>query len=460
MKLSKKFFAMILVAIMCLGTVAPVPITPTLVQAKAKAPSSEAIHYVLDNGLMSVDAKGAFNPDAVVSGRDFAKSLRVLDSKFSAKLTKAPLTRELAVSTLRAYAKEKGIKANIAKVIGGQKRNPKSVLTRKQAAEMLMRYCTKIGSYPIQSLVGQSVDYSKSDNWLRVPKVTKAVDTVYIYPTVFIDASPDVPRIAPIDNASMRAGAEKMYQDQATAFEKYTNVFAPYYRQSNLIAITGKAGAELEAFQMQEQRTDIYGVLDYYFKHYNQGRPFIIAGHSQGSIMTKIVLGEYMQQHPEYYKRMVAAYIIGFSVTKDFLTEHPYLKFAKGADDTGVIVSWNTEGSGNKGQFNMVVSDGALAINPINWKRDNTYAPVEENLGSLVMNRETGKYEMTNGVADAQVDLERGVVICTTGRPFIAQTDFFGPASYHANDYDFYYVNIQENVGDRVKSFLKSIGRR
>ena len=35
-----------------------------------------------------------------------------------------------------------------------------------------------------------------------------------------------------------------------------------------------------------------------------------------------------MKKHPEYLKRMVAAYVIGFSVTKDFLKRNPHLKFA------------------------------------------------------------------------------------------------------------------------------------
>ena len=41
---------------------------------------------------------------------------------------------------------------------------------------------------------------------------------------------------------------------------------------------------------------------------------------------------------------MVAAYVIGFSITADDLKINPALKFAEGEYDTGVIVSWNTEG--------------------------------------------------------------------------------------------------------------------
>ena len=39
--------------------------------------------------------------------------------------------------------------------------------------------------------------------------------------------------------------------------------------------------------------TDITAALDYYFENYNQGRPFVIAGHSQGSAILRLVLKRY-----------------------------------------------------------------------------------------------------------------------------------------------------------------------
>ena len=311
-------------------------------------------------------------------------------------------------------------------------------------------------SYEIENLVGTPSDYSDENNWMKIPEITKEVDTFYIYPTVVADASEDVPDIVPIDYEPMRTNAQGVYEMQGTVYEESTNVFAPYYRQSNLIAIGNLRGDDLFQYQMQEQRTDIYAALDYYFENYNDGRPFILAGHSQGSIMSIIVLGDYMQAHPEYYERMVAAYPIGFSVTKEWLEEHPYLKFAEGADDTGVIITWNTEGPGNKGQDNIVVEEGAISINPLNWKRDDTYAGVDENLGSLVQNEETGEYEIKDGMGDAQVDTERGVVICTTDTDYVPAAEVFGPASLHRWDYGLYYVNIQKNVADRINSYMSN----
>lgn len=309
--------------------------------------------------------------------------------------------------------------------------------------------------YKMAELTGTASDYSDESNWLKIPELTKPVDTIYLYPTCNMDNSEGAEPICGIDDQAMRERAQKIYEAQATVFEESTNVFAPYYRQSNINYVAGMSSAELEKFQMNEQRTDIYTALDYYFEQYNNDRPFIIAGHSQGSIMVKIVLGEYMQAHPEYLERMVAAYPIGYSITTDWLELHPYLKFAEEAGDTGVIVSWNTEGPGNKGQDNLVVEEHAVSINPINWKRDETPADFSENLGSRMLNEQTGAYEIRMNVADAVLDQERGVVVCNSTEPFISAGTLFGPESYHNNDYAFYYENLKQNVALRVQNFME-----
>ena len=316
-------------------------------------------------------------------------------------------------------------------------------------------------AYEITDLVGTPTDYSDTNNWLNIPEITYDVDTIYIYPTVYASADPDAPSIVPIDNEQMKAGAQGNFKLNSIAFSHCTNVFAPYYRQSNLYAFSDMDGEELMAFQRNEQRTDVFAALDYYFEHYNEGRPYILAGHSQGSMMLKLVLREYMQAHPEYYKNMVAAYVLGFSFTKDDLAYNPNLKFAEGADDTGVVVSWNIEGPGNKNQHNLVVTEGAISINPINWKRDDTYAPAEDNLGTYIHSA-TGEYVQAPVKADAQVDTERGVVVCTTKElPFITDLDpaaelYFGPESYHNGDIPFYLDNLKENVKLRSEKFLEA----
>lgn len=309
----------------------------------------------------------------------------------------------------------------------------------------------------ITDLVGTPSDYSAEDNWMKIPEITHEIDTFYIYPTCYADDSADAKPICDINHTGMREGARQVYEDQATVYEESTNVFAPFYRQSNIFTVADMSNEELDQYHRNEQRTDIYAALDYYFENYNDERPFIIAGHSQGSIMIKIVLGEYMEAHPEYYERMVAAYPIGYSITTDWLEEHPSISFAESADDTEVVVSWNTEGPGNKGHKNLVVDENAISINPINWKRDDTYASFEENQGSRILN-EAGEYEIVKGLADAQIDTERGVVVCTSKEvTYSADSDLFGPESLHGSDYSLYYENLRENVAARVESYLRQV---
>lgn len=305
------------------------------------------------------------------------------------------------------------------------------------------------------------IDYSNAANWYKMPDITKDADTFFIYPTLYAAANEGEPDYAAIDDTEMIAGIGEVYQIQASAFEETTNLFIPYYRQASIKAEiasyiqTGSIDSALAATPLG----DIMAALDYYFENCNEGRPFIIAGHSQGAAIAKLVLKTYFRKHPEYYKRMVAAYIIGYSVTQEDLDEYPHLKFASGETDTGVIVSWNTEGQYNvdTDADNIVVLGGSIAINPLNWELDDTYAPASMNLGSLVMDEETGECEIKDIGADAQVNVKRGVVITNAdAEPVTDLTEYFGPQSFHTGDYSFYYMNIRNNTAKRIAAYKLS----
>ena len=320
---------------------------------------------------------------------------------------------------------------------------------------MVLSSCTNESDNPAPvdpESESKAPDYSDKNNWLRQPQATKDVDVFYVYPTEYSDDSEGASMFADINNKSLREAWEEVYQMQATAYEESANVFAPFYRQVNMASAIKLPREELNATFASTPKEDVFAALDYYFEHLNAGRPFILASHSQGSIMQSLVLAEYMKAHLEYLKRMIAAYVIGYSITEDYLKANLHLKFAKGADDTGVIISYNTEGAGNAN--NIVVLPGAISINPINWKRDETYASAEENLGGYIYNEKTGKLEIVPNAADAQINLERGVIITTTKamEPMPGPVPF-GMASYHSGDYAFYYNNIKENVATRIAAY-------
>jgi hypothetical protein len=307
------------------------------------------------------------------------------------------------------------------------------------------------------------VDYTSAENWLSAPvTITQPVDVFYLYPTSFQRAASDAPVIATIDDPGMRQRAQAAFARQATAFETSANIFAPYYRQADAQYTLALPLEEQDKVVGGIPAGDALAAFQYYLDHYNEGRPFILAGHSQGSNVLLYLLADYMKEHPDVYKRMIAAYVIGYSVTPSYLAANPHLKFAEGPDDTGVIVSYNTEAP-TIGGTNPVVQPHSLAINPISWTRDETVAPATQNPGSIALMKTgypvtgaDGKPALVKDFADARVDTGRGVVICST-----CPVDELAPGNalfpkgvFHTFDYPFYYFSIRENAAERTSSFL------
>jgi len=315
----------------------------------------------------------------------------------------------------------------------------------------------------------KQIDYSKKESWYNIPEITKDVDTFYIFATDYIMSSFEegASDYVSLDNPEFLAGSQLEYRDHATAYADSTNVFAPYYRQAGLryagevIKKTGSFTNALLGFPYE----DITAALDYYFAHYNQGRPFIIAGHSQGSAIVLLMLRTYFKDHPDYYARMIAAYAVGYSVTDDYLASNPHLKFATGECDTGVIIAWNTEGPKNVelNAKSVVILPKTRSINPLNWKLDETYAPASMNLGSIVVDEKTGEPSIGDVGADAQINLKRGTVVTNARTDPMPEdvarvaAEFFGPDGRHGSDYTYFYNNIKDNVAKRVAAYLGSV---
>lgn len=333
---------------------------------------------------------------------------------------------------------------------------------------------TNSTNFDIVPLTGENeaTDYSKDENWMfKETKAKNAVDLLYFYPTVVLNA--DYYLVCKI-NDDMRFGANYAFKDTASCFEEYTNVFALYYTQITVSAPSqdvindycGKYGLDPINFKgyanmitYTHVRTDVYAALDYYFEHFNHGRPFILAGHSQGSQVVQIILSEYMKVHPEFYSKMVVAYTGGLTITKDYLNTYKHLKAASGELDTGVIVSWATEGRDAKiGGF--AIPQGSISINLLNWKTDETYAPSSLNKGRLLQNHSLHCYGIitTGDMPDCQVNLKRGTLITTfddqAHYPYEEIAFIAGEKSYHTFDYSFYYMNLKENGLKRIETFL------
>lgn len=301
------------------------------------------------------------------------------------------------------------------------------------------------------------IDYSQPGNWYKISEITKDVDTFYIYSTIYMGGNEGDGDYATLHHPEVLEGIGIEHAIKSSAFEPSTNLFIPFYRQAGMLleAVTWKKHGCIDPVLTGMPYADITAALDYYFEHLNGGRPFVIAGHSQGAAILRLVLKGYFKQHPDRYRRMVAAYAIGFSITKDDLEACPHLKFATGESDTGVIVSWHVEGPKNVecNAPTAALLPNGIAINPINWKRDDTYAPASKNLGSLVMDYDTGATAIRDIGADAQVCVERGTVVTHAAAVPNEMPEFAGPESYHQDDYSIYFNNVVDNVAKRIEAY-------
>jgi hypothetical protein len=259
----------------------------------------------------------------------------------------------------------------------------------------------------------------------------------------------------------MRSGAKAAFARTATAFSPSANIFAPYYRQAT-IQVVSMTYAQQEPIVGGEPTTDALSAFDYYIKHLNNGRPFILAGHSQGSHILINLMAEYMKKNPDVYKRMIAAYVPGYSITPQYLQQNSELKFAENADDTQVIVAYNTVAP-EISMPDTVILPGAMVINPITWTRNEATATAAQNLGSISLDASgypvldaQGQPKKVLGVADARIETATGKLICST-----VDTATFDPGNqviaagiFHNYDYPFYYFDLRANAENRIKRYL------
>jgi hypothetical protein len=139
------------------------------------------------------------------------------------------------------------------------------------------------------------------------PAADPPIDCFYVYPTVSRD---------PHSNSDIEIGAEEraVAMVQFARFASVCRTFAPIYRQATLAALLGMVNGGASREEMLEfAYFDVANAWRHYLERHNQGRPFVLIGHSQGSIHLTRLLAERIEGRPEA-ERMLSALLIGSNV--------------------------------------------------------------------------------------------------------------------------------------------------
>jgi len=139
------------------------------------------------------------------------------------------------------------------------------------------------------------------------------------------------------------------------------------------------------------------------------------------------------------------------------------MKPAQDETDTGVIISYNTEGP-DAGPSPVLYPGDVILINPLNWRTDATPAPATENLGAKFFNDATGKLiEEIPQFTSAVIDHKKHVLVVENMKtPKSKQIDLvnlgrWSKGVYHRFDYAMFYNNLFENVPKRIERYRQEV---
>ncbi|MGQ0659424.1 DUF3089 domain-containing protein [Sphingosinicella sp.] len=138
------------------------------------------------------------------------------------------------------------------------------------------------------------------------PAADPPIDCFYVYPTVSRD---------PGMNSDLNPGVDENAA-AAVQFGRFAGIcrpFAPVYRQGTISSIGAYlAGQNVESV-LGLAYGDVTAAWRDYLRHRNNGRPFVLIGHSQGTIHLTQLLAREIEGRPEA-GRMISALLIGYNV--------------------------------------------------------------------------------------------------------------------------------------------------
>jgi hypothetical protein len=303
-------------------------------------------------------------------------------------------------------------------------------------------------------------DYSNLDYWAAHPwkkdpsdsipkpllqeKRDSLADVFFVHPTTFTRKKDFERANAFIDDNYINAKTDySTILLQASAFNQSSRVFAPRYRQAhigNFYSADTVAASKAVALAYE----DVRAAFLYYLKNFNNGRPIVIASHSQGALLSIRLLEEFFNGK-SLQPKLVVAYIVGWPLEKKTLSNIPVCTTP---EQTGCVCSWRTFKEGyvapwvkkeNQRGANMIVT------NPLSWTTDTVFVPRSENKGAILMNFN----RVFPNTADAQI----GQGVLFTRKPKFKGSFLYRTSNYHIGDINLYYLNIRENLQLRINSF-------
>ena len=348
-------------------------------------------------------------------------------------------------------------------------------------AKMAFDIATKAPALPFdpESQPAPPPDYSDEANWAALPSKDdladlvpegstnmydqgeSPVDVFFVHPSGFLKGSSWT--FSMDANTSTEENTKWMMANNASPYNGCCNVYAPRYRQASMFTYMRADEAtrdEILGFAYQ----DVVSAFEHYLQHYNNGRPFVLASHSQGTHHNVGLLREHIDGKP-VAKQMVAAYLIGGFASRTSFEGLKNIALCDSPTQLSCVVHWDTYSEAVKEENEP--SD-VVCVNPLTWRLDGPRAGKENHVGAV---KSSGEYHADFSGDDTARDIEFKALgkplanyveaECSGGRLYITdQSDTtFGKkgsmgGTYHGLDYPMFYMDIRDNAILRVNTYL------
>ena len=191
------------------------------------------------------------------------------------------------------------------------------------------KYLAYKNRYSFKSETGKP-DYTDLNYWAAhpwkkdpsdsIPKPLKsevrdsAADVFFLYPTSLTKRTGIKTKNAAIDDSYINAKTDySSILYQASVFNQHARIFSPRYRQANISVFFDKNTEQADSI-FEIAYSDIKEAFEYYLSHWNNGRPIIIASHSQGSKMANRLLKEFFDTAKDSVHAFIKKSVSGWRI--------------------------------------------------------------------------------------------------------------------------------------------------
>jgi hypothetical protein len=338
--------------------------------------------------------------------------------------------------------------------------------------EVLVRMATPSGHFEAPPR-GSQPDYSKAESWIARPDIKDnpskwypeggSIDafymprtaTFFVHPTTYLERDR---WNAPLEVGGEAARRARVFvQSQASAFNTYSDVWAPKYRQAAYGAFLLRNEDARKALDLAYR--DVLAAFDNFIAAQPNNQGIILAGHSQGSLHLLRLLAE---RKDELKGRLIAAYIVGWPVGLNSDLPATGLEACTNPKQTGCVLSWQSFKDpantrlvtkawvGTAGLTGAArTREDMLCTNPLTGTKDGAALPAENN-GTLVPDGDLTRASIQRGLVGAKCD--EGFLLIDGNVPNLGPYVLPGN-NYHVYDYALFWGPIAFDATERAEAW-------